>query len=96
MREVNKDLKSHYKELESKVTQIFQYESREMYTDSDKENNVLQNSTGFEESTKRKEMLEEISMMINEYKQKQSYDNMLTNMANPMLPEDLEDDYIPA
>lgn len=93
MREVNKDLKSHYKELETKVSQIFQYESRETYPDSDKENHVLQNSTGFEESIKRKEMLEEISMMIDEYKQKQGYDKMLTNMANPLLPEDFENDY---
>jgi len=40
---------------------------------------------------RRKEMLEEISAMINEYKKKQSYDNMITNMATPMLPDELDD-----
>ena len=49
-------------------------------------------SSGFEDGeVRRREMLEEISLMINEYKKKQSYDNMITNMANPMLPEDLDD-----
>jgi len=30
-------------------------------------------------------MLSDISAMISEYKKKQKYDNVLTNMANPYL-----------
>ena len=60
--------------------------------DSDKENMLNQLSGNSEDGElRRREMLEEISMMINEYKKKQSYDNMITNMATPMLPDELDD-----
>lgn len=79
MREVNKDLKGHFRELQGKVTQLM-----DSQVVGDKENN---RQLGGDE-LRRQEMLDEIQAMIGEYKKKQTYDNMLTNMNHPTLPSD--------
>ena len=59
MREVNKDLKLHFKELESRVQKIECYEP-----ESDKEN------SSNPDQVRRRAMLDDIRGLITEYKEK--------------------------
>ena len=70
MREVNKDLKAHFKQLESKVFKLNTAEVSQKEKAVGKENN----------DSCRENLLTQISVLISEYKQKAVYDNMLTNM----------------
>ena len=74
MREINKDLKQHFKKLEEKVSQL----TNKQQTLEGKENKQFTSVPIFSE----------VQELIAEYRQKQTYDNLLTNMTR--VPEQKE------
>lgn len=81
MREINKDLKRHFKELEVKVT-LFLTESQTL---NGERIDLESNKENQRKNEQQNLMLADISAMITEYKKKQKYDSVLTNMANPYM-----------
>ena len=81
MREINKDLKRHFRELEDKVALLIAERQSLTADRTDSESN----KENHRKSDQQNLMLADISAMITEYKKKQKYDSVLTNMANPYL-----------
>ena len=86
MREINKDLKSHFNSLEEKVNAyVREYEIQVERIDLDSNKENIRSK-----SDKQNMMLADIQELISEYKKKSKYDNVLTNMANPYLEGTLQ------
>ena len=82
MREINKDLKAHFRLLEEKVT-LFLKENQTLIVEKVADEEA--NKENQKKSDRQNRMLADISTLITDYKKKQNYDNVLTNMANPHL-----------
>lgn len=75
MREINKDLKMHFKALTDKVGELVRTGLGEL---EEQENQVKNYQSVAVVDQRKQELLDELDAMLREYRQKQNYDNLLT------------------